>query len=373
MELVQFENIKGRRVAATNSHVMAEFYKINIFSLETVIGKLISNNEITDSRYAVIYYNNLESKPSRVLYILDEIATYKVIRKYSEELKSWMTPYEEAFDQFNTLKCKPVESKKPIITKDVTKKENGMELVKFENIGGSSVAATTSLIIAEFTGKEHKHVLRDIETIVKYGELDQSNFGLISYKDSCGRDQKAIALDETFATILLMGFTGKESIRWKIAYSKAFQAMREELKAQPKVVERQKGDELSIADKMLKAVACAQREALEGKTEHTGYCVQISKRVNELALGHHETGMRQKLTPEQAAAVNKVALDVVKEAMKGNLNPSNVAKTLSAKYLEEAKDKVAKKELKSYLKEFKGKVKQDGKWVEATLMIGKKG
>jgi phage regulator Rha-like protein len=74
-----------------------------------------------------------------------------------------------------------------------------MELVKFENLGGSSVAATTSLRIAEFTSKEHKHVLRDIETLIKSGELDQSNFEPIFYKDSYGRDQKAIVLDETLA------------------------------------------------------------------------------------------------------------------------------------------------------------------------------
>lgn len=214
-----------------------------------------------------------------------------------------------------------------------------MELVKFENLGGSSVAATTSLRIAEFTGKEHYNVIRDIETLVKSGELGALNFELSNYKTSQGKLMPLYLLDETFTTILLMGFTGKEAIKWKIAYTKAFQSMREELKAQPRTVERQKGDELSIADKMLKAVACAQRESLEGKTEHTGYCVQISRRINELVLGYHETGVRQKLTTEQASAINKVTLDVVKEAMKGNLNPSNVAKTLGAKYLEDSKNK----------------------------------
>lgn len=373
MELVQFENIKGCRVAATNSHVMAEFYKINIFSLETVIGKLISNNEITDSRYAVIYYNNLESKPSRVLYILDEIATYKVIRKYSKWLKSWMTPYEEAFADFNTLECKPVEYKKPVITKDVATKGNDMELVKIvfnDDLNVNSVdARELHKVLAVGTEFSHWVKKRIVDTMAE----ENVDFSIVK-KDVMNNIGKLISSIDYIITLNIakeIAMLERNEIGKKVR--KYFIQCESELKARPKVVERQKGDELSIADKMLKAVACAQREALEGKTEHTGYCVQISKRVNELALGHHETGMRQKLTPEQAAAVNKVALDVVKEAMKGNLNPSNVAKTLSAKYLEEAKDKVAKKELKSSLKEFKGKVKQDGKWVEATLMIGKKG
>lgn len=55
-------------------------------------------------------------------------------------------------------------------------------LVKLEDVGSTKVAATTSLKIAEFTGKEHKHVLRDIETLVNSGKFTESNFGLSSYK-----------------------------------------------------------------------------------------------------------------------------------------------------------------------------------------------
>ena len=45
------------------------------------------------------------------------------------------------------------------------------ELVSKLEIGSKSVLATTSLTIAEFTGKEHRHVLRDIRSLIsKYGE-----------------------------------------------------------------------------------------------------------------------------------------------------------------------------------------------------------
>lgn len=88
-----------------------------------------------------------------------------------------------------------------------------MELVKFESLGGSSVIATTSLRIAEFTGKEHYNVIRDIETLVKSGELGALNFELSNYKTSQGKLMPLYLLDETFTTILLMGFTGKEAMK----------------------------------------------------------------------------------------------------------------------------------------------------------------
>ena len=50
---------------------------------------------------------------------------------------------------------------------------NGSEIIKKETM--------TSLEIAEITGKEHKHVMRDIRVLLEQG-VSQSNFGLTSYK-----------------------------------------------------------------------------------------------------------------------------------------------------------------------------------------------
>ena len=43
----------------------------------------------------------------------------------------------------------------------------------------------TSLEIAEVTGKQHAHVMRDIRSILSQG-VNQSNFGLVKYKDKKG-------------------------------------------------------------------------------------------------------------------------------------------------------------------------------------------
>ncbi|MGI6834764.1 Rha family transcriptional regulator [Bacillus paralicheniformis] len=61
--------------------------------------------------------------------------------------------------------------------------ENQLVFIK-ENI-----AVTDSLTIAEMFGKEHKNVLRDIETQMEYAgeEFNELNFERNSYKDSLNR------------------------------------------------------------------------------------------------------------------------------------------------------------------------------------------
>ena len=87
---------------------------------------------------------------------------------------------------------------------------------------------TTSLKVAEMFGKEHKHVMRSIRDLIDDG-IDESNFGLISQKDSMNREQSVYILDRKGFTLLAMGFTGKEALKFKVAYIDAFDAMEKEL------------------------------------------------------------------------------------------------------------------------------------------------
>jgi len=60
--------------------------------------------------------------------------------------------------------------------------------------------------IAELTGKLHFHVMRDIKALINQGAIDQSNFGLISYKDSYGREQPMYLLDFDATMTLITGY-----------------------------------------------------------------------------------------------------------------------------------------------------------------------
>lgn len=81
----------------------------------------------------------------------------------------------------------------------------------------------TSLQVAEEFQKNHQHVLRKINNLIKNNELEkfnQSNFGQISYIDESNRTYPAFEMTETGYYTLITGFTGKKAdiARAKLAY-----------------------------------------------------------------------------------------------------------------------------------------------------------
>lgn len=105
---------------------------------------------------------------------------------------------------------------------------------------------TTSLKIAEKFGKEHAHVLRDIRNMECSDTFRESNFGLSSYKSSQGKTLPMYEVTRDGFTLLVMGYTGKEAMKFKEDYINAFNAMENELKRiyterQQWQIERDKG------------------------------------------------------------------------------------------------------------------------------------
>lgn len=76
----------------------------------------------------------------------------------------------------------------------------------------------SSLQIAEITGKQHAHVMRDIRNLLEQG-IDESNFGLTSYTDCYDRQQACYELSKKGCLILASGYNAllREKIinRWE--------------------------------------------------------------------------------------------------------------------------------------------------------------
>lgn len=76
----------------------------------------------------------------------------------------------------------------------------------------------TSLEIAEVTGKQHAHVLRDIKAIIEQG-VSASNFGLAEYKDQQGKMRPMYSLTKKGCLLLASGYDAllREKIinRWE--------------------------------------------------------------------------------------------------------------------------------------------------------------
>ena len=93
---------------------------------------------------------------------------------------------------------------------------------------------TTSLQVAQFFGKRHRDVLRAIRNLSsEVPEEHARNFARMSQEVSIGngatREEPAYRMTREGFMLLAMGFTGKEALRWKLAYIAAFNRMEAEL------------------------------------------------------------------------------------------------------------------------------------------------
>ncbi len=130
-----------------------------------------------------------------------------------------------------------------------------MDLVKIE----SGQVLADSLTIATAFGKQHKHVIRDIEVLIanmkvleeiedsstlsKIGEGTQPKFGL-GYSDQQiqrffieskyyhpknKQEHKMYLMTRDGFSLLVMGFTGQKALEWKLKYIEAFNYMEESI------------------------------------------------------------------------------------------------------------------------------------------------
>lgn len=84
------------------------------------------------------------------------------------------------------------------------------------------VREMSSLEIADITGKQHAHVMRDIRTLIEQG-VNESNFGLVDYTDKKGEKRSMYNLTKKGCLILASGYNAilREKIidRWELLES----------------------------------------------------------------------------------------------------------------------------------------------------------
>lgn len=93
---------------------------------------------------------------------------------------------------------------------------------------------TTSRVVAERFGKNHRDVLKTIKNLLANMPdpvFAERNFALSTYTDSTGRTLPEYRLTHDGFAFLAMRFTGKEAIAWQIAFLQAFNALEAELLA----------------------------------------------------------------------------------------------------------------------------------------------
>lgn len=86
-------------------------------------------------------------------------------------------------------------------------------------------AVTTSLMVAEVFGKQHSKVLRSIETFTEAQNGLSEMFHKSEYKDASGKINPMYYINRDGFSLLVMSFTGKKALDWKLKFIAAFNQM----------------------------------------------------------------------------------------------------------------------------------------------------
>ena len=121
-------------------------------------------------------------------------------------------------------------------------------LVKINGRKGEERLVVSSRQVAEDFGKRHTHVLDSIKELCSAENSAQSFFFETSYKDPSGKSNKEFLMNRDGFSLLVMGFTGEQALKWKIKYIQAFNAMENELK---RIAEERKQWEIERAKGIL--------------------------------------------------------------------------------------------------------------------------
>jgi len=148
----------------------------------------------------------------------------------------------------------------------------------------TGIPCVSSLQVAEDFGKKHKNVVQTIENLIgtsAENSADLSKMFLEStYDDSYGRKQKCYDITRDGFSLLVMGFTGKEALDWKLRYIDAFNRMEQTIRRQVSQIEQ------------LESQARADRAA--------AMRMNAENRRMKMLLDHPEM---QKLSPESLAVL----------------------------------------------------------------------
>ena len=113
---------------------------------------------------------------------------------------------------------------------------------------GEPVASSRQ--VAENFGKEHKHVLDAVKNLVAENSAAKSMFHPATFENR-GKQYPMYLMNRDGFSLLVMGFTGKAALEWKLKYIAAFNEMEKKLAQRP---------QLSRAELMAQALIAAHDE-----------------------------------------------------------------------------------------------------------------
>lgn len=189
---------------------------------------------------------------------------------------------------------------------------------KLSLIPTTVILSMSSLEIAELTGKQHNHVIRDIEKMFKDLEIDASNFGSI-YKDAYKRDKKCYNLDKHYTMVLMTGYSvilrDKVLRRWQALEDKEIKRVADELR----LIEERK-DSKQLFRKMTDVIKATNDE--NGHTADKWLYVNEANMINNIIFGMTSAKIRQSRNVPKDALIRdymgSAELELINELQNAN-------------------------------------------------------
>lgn len=153
---------------------------------------------------------------------------------------------------------------------------------------------TDSRKVAMAFGKRHDNVMRDIRKILPEinDEFNAPIFEAVEYTDKQGKTRQMYEMTKDGFVLLTMGYTTPEAMKVKIAYIKAFNAMRRQLD----------GLNTSLISKLLAALeAEKQSAALASVAGRILRERRDDKPANQMRIEHYEQQIQPLLVGFEAA------------------------------------------------------------------------
>lgn len=139
-----------------------------------------------------------------------------------------------------------------------------MDEIILQNKDGQILASSRE--VAEKFGKAHKDILEAIRNLTAENSAVKNMFILSNYKNNRGRNYDEYLMNRDGFSLLVMGFTGKKALEWKLKYIEAFNKMEEKLKSGDYLSEEEKL-KLQLFSKDPFEVASAHKKLVELETD----------------------------------------------------------------------------------------------------------
>ena len=126
----------------------------------------------------------------------------------------------------------------------------------------SKQALTTSLKVAETFSKNHRDVLRSIKNLTAQNCAVKKMFVESTYVNGKGQEQPMYYMNRDGFTLLAMGFTGKDAMKFKLEYIEAFNKMEKTIREQelPQTPEERLALTMKVTYRLDKRVATVEEK-----------------------------------------------------------------------------------------------------------------